>query len=253
MTRTLIELRTLARERADMTDSVFVSDAELNDYINDAIAELHDLLSAAYGSGYNQITIELTVPAPGGFGTDPGIAEFPITVTTGGIDRDVAAGLGRLVRVGAIFGNDNIVCHQFDVSTNRIDATPKSWDRETDIRYNLIYPYAGATKIGTAALEFFPVPTVDQTVQIRYILAAPVLAADSDVFGLGFDTFVVVAAAIKCLAKQQDDTRTLERELGRQRERIGNLAPPKDIGQTYTLLRNGYRRDGADYDWNGDW
>ena len=53
---TLLQLRTQARDRADMTNSLFIADAELNNYINSSIAELHDLLIGAYDSYYSILT-----------------------------------------------------------------------------------------------------------------------------------------------------------------------------------------------------
>ena len=49
MSITLAELRTQARNRADMESSEFVTDTELTDYINSSIAELHDILIQSYG------------------------------------------------------------------------------------------------------------------------------------------------------------------------------------------------------------
>ncbi len=52
MAITLTELKAESRQRADMENSNLVSDTELTTYINKSIAELHDLLSEAYGSEY---------------------------------------------------------------------------------------------------------------------------------------------------------------------------------------------------------
>ena len=48
MTITLAELKAQARERADMEGSCFVSDSQLTTFINNSIAELHDILIQAY-------------------------------------------------------------------------------------------------------------------------------------------------------------------------------------------------------------
>jgi hypothetical protein len=52
MSVTLLQLKDRSRQRADMENSEFVTDAELTIYINGSIAELHDLLVASYGSDY---------------------------------------------------------------------------------------------------------------------------------------------------------------------------------------------------------
>ena len=48
-TRTRLELRDEVRQRADMVYSDFVSDSEINRYINESISELYDMLIAAKG------------------------------------------------------------------------------------------------------------------------------------------------------------------------------------------------------------
>ncbi len=40
------------RQRADMEDNLFVSDVEVQTYINAGIAELHDMLIQTYGQDY---------------------------------------------------------------------------------------------------------------------------------------------------------------------------------------------------------
>ncbi len=49
---TLAQLRTASRQRADMVNSTFISDPELNSYINASYYELYDLLVQKYGNDY---------------------------------------------------------------------------------------------------------------------------------------------------------------------------------------------------------
>ena len=50
--KTLGQLRTLCRERADMENSNFISDSELNSYINSSCAELYDLIVGQHDDYY---------------------------------------------------------------------------------------------------------------------------------------------------------------------------------------------------------
>lgn len=50
--RTLLELRDEVRQRADMENSQFVSDAELDRYINESISELYDLIIESAAQEY---------------------------------------------------------------------------------------------------------------------------------------------------------------------------------------------------------
>ena len=65
---TLIER---ARRRADMVGSKFVSDTEITDYINQALAELYDELIQAHGEDTFRKSADLTLD-------DNGEAALPI-------------------------------------------------------------------------------------------------------------------------------------------------------------------------------
>lgn len=60
-TRTLLELRTEARQRTEMEDSLFISDAELTRYINQSTAKLYGKLVRARGDQYYRAHADLTV------------------------------------------------------------------------------------------------------------------------------------------------------------------------------------------------
>ena len=57
---TLSELRTQARQRVDAVGNNFFTDAEINNYLNSALAELHDLLVTKYEDYYvNKLSFSL--------------------------------------------------------------------------------------------------------------------------------------------------------------------------------------------------
>ena len=68
---TLLELRTAARQRSDMVNSQFVSDAELNSYINQSAFEYYDLMVQKYSNDY-------FVAAPAQFNTDGASQVYPL-------------------------------------------------------------------------------------------------------------------------------------------------------------------------------
>jgi len=49
---TLSQLRTRCKQQADMENSTFISDTELNNYINESIEELRDILIKNFGEDY---------------------------------------------------------------------------------------------------------------------------------------------------------------------------------------------------------
>lgn len=59
-TYTRLELRTVIRQRADMVNSLFVTDAEFNTYIDQSYAWLYDLLVGAYGEDYFVSNVDFT-------------------------------------------------------------------------------------------------------------------------------------------------------------------------------------------------
>lgn len=56
MATTLLQLRTRARERADMVGSTFCSDSEINNWLNLGLAELYDMTVNAYEDYYTTST-----------------------------------------------------------------------------------------------------------------------------------------------------------------------------------------------------
>ena len=62
------------RQRADMENNFFVSDDEVQTYINAGIAELHDILIQTYGQDYYVKSKEFT--------TSSGVDSYPINDST---------------------------------------------------------------------------------------------------------------------------------------------------------------------------
>lgn len=62
-TRTLANLRADVRDRADMPNAGFISDATLNEYINESIATLYGMLVGARGQDYYEKSASFTTVA----------------------------------------------------------------------------------------------------------------------------------------------------------------------------------------------
>lgn len=58
---TLSDLRTQARVRADMVNSAFISDSELDGYLNEALLELYDLLVQKFDGDYYHTTSNISI------------------------------------------------------------------------------------------------------------------------------------------------------------------------------------------------
>lgn len=195
---TLSELRTRARERADMelasgqSDTThFITNAELNRYINASIKELHDLIVQAPDSSYFLTSTTVTGLAD--------TKEYALPATfykLAGVDRE--------------------------------DGTPvKKFNWEKRNKAGLRYRLRGGN------LRFDEVPPVGEVFTVWYHSKPTDLSADGDTYdGVnGWDEYVVVDAAIKMKSKQEDDVSSLMAEKTSLLSRVQTMAQDRDVGE----------------------
>jgi hypothetical protein len=202
-TMTLLQLRTAVRQRADMVNSQFVTDAELTSYINQSYFELYDVLIQKYGDNYY-------VADPAVFATDGQSMQFPLpdgTSTSFTNGRTNAANyqapaVYKLLGVDLELANQSqsfVTIRPFNFSDRNRYAVPnfQSFYGVTNLRYRLNGSYLWLT----------PIPAAGQNIQIWYAPRLTQLSADSDtVDGIsGWTEYIIVDAAIKCLAKEESD------------------------------------------------
>jgi hypothetical protein len=81
-------------------------------------------------------------------------------------------------------------------------------------------------------ISFLPIPQGSYSVTLNYVPTAPTLSDPDDYIDSinGWEAFIVIDAAIKCLIKAGEDAAipALEARLARQRERIRAMAPTRD-------------------------
>ena len=203
MSSTLATLRTRVRQRADMVDSDFISDSELLTYINESYAELYDLLVATYEDYYTE---ETSLSLSDGSGTIPLPADF---YKLRALDKDL--------------GGQWVTVYKFDF--NARNAQP------TGIRE----PYLRDTyyRIVRQDLKLAPEATADGSYRLWYIPEFTALSAESDTVDVpaGFDEYIVIDAAIKCLVKEESSTTALDNAKAAMMKRIENMAANRDAGQ----------------------
>lgn len=179
-TRTLGNLRADVRQRADLVSSQFVTDAEVNENINQSIAELYDLIVSIRGSDY----FEKVAP----------------TITT--------------------------------TSNVGLYALPPDFYQLIRVEANLsgfIVPLLAFTQAEHGVLSQYPVQS-GQSIIVKYVPLPLRLVSDADTFdGFGgWEEYVVVDAAMKCLEKEESDTGALALRLAKMTARIQNMAPNRD-------------------------
>lgn len=186
---TRAELRERIRQRANMENSQFVKDPELNGYINDSIARLYDLIINHRGEQYFENSQD-------------------ITIVRGTVSYDLPVDFYKVVTVEDSGG--------YPIDTfNRRDLLHKT----NILRYNISNnqlkinrsDYSGVIKLWYIPLA----PVLDDD-------------ADTTDFYNGWDRFVIVDSAIVCLNKEESDTSQLERELMTLERRIQNSSEKND-------------------------
>lgn len=198
-TVTLLSLRTQARERADMEDSDFISDSELNGYINSSIAALYELVVQATGEDYYVVSTE--------FNTVVGQETYDLP-------SDFFKAWGMDAKLD---NSDWCTLRKFNFrERNRYHDDSFSRRGVTGIRYRII----------GSSIYLTPVPDSAVPVRLWYVPAPTKLESDSDTFDgiAGWEEYVVVDAAIKMLNKEESDVTVLLRERDLLQRRIESSA-----------------------------
>lgn len=247
------EIRTKSKQRSDLVNSQFVTDAEWNGYINQSMYELYDLLVTTYDDYF--------LAPQASFVTNLGSAQqfYPIpdgilTFLDLNNNSFVAPPLYKLRGIDLAINtanNANVTVQKF----NFLD------------RNNYVYPNTASTIYGVFNLqyrlmgqqiEFIPAPANNQKITIWYIPRLKELLADTDITTIGFSgwlEYVIIRSAILALTKQEDPmAETLSGQLLDLRKRIEGAADNRDAGlpDTITNVRqNGYWGGGAPFGYSG--
>lgn len=204
-TRTLLQLRTEARQRADMeNDDSFITDTEATRFINQSIKRLYDLLLTNQGGDYYVASNTFS--------------------TVGGTDTyALPAGFYRLLGIDVNFGGPRPV-----------PLKPFMFHERNDYRYNTGWNYYEAVRyrILGSNIQFIPIPGGVFSVTLWYIPTFTDLVADGDLFDgfNGWEEWVVVDSAIKMQEKEENVQPELVARLAGLTAQIEALAEGRDHG-----------------------
>ena len=211
-------LMTQVRQRADMEGSTFVSDTEIRVWLNAALAELHDIMILCFEDYYvNTTTYSLPGTNPGTLPSDF-YKSLGVDFETGGVTYSIKPYSFQERNMynsnaGVVSGNLAALRYQIrDSSIHFIPATPPS---------------------GTVTLHY--VPECQQFRTGGEDDSATIGSKNKSV-AIGYQQYLVVAAAIKCLMKEESDVRMLLAEKGDLQKRIENVAPRKDAGEPHKIV-----------------
>jgi hypothetical protein len=213
------DLRTRARRRADMENSTFVTDAEVQDYLNSSIAELHDFMVKSYEDYF---VSEQTYNAP----IATGGANLPDDFYKAlGVDYD-SGGITSTLRAYS-FTERNV----YNTPYAAIDRLAEPMYKVEGSKIKLI---PNNSQSGTITLFYVPLPTQFSTTVTEIETIIP-----------GYEEYVVVATAIRMLMKEESDTRQLELEKNQLASRIIRALSPRDVSGSFAIrdVRKGRFRD----------
>lgn len=216
-TVTLSQLRTRCRERADMENSEFISDSELNSYINGSFAELYDLLVSKFEDYY---TTSTTFTIASG-NTESLPSDF---YKLRGVDFKIDA-------------NNWITVRKFNFAERNVLNNSLRRVGNRQLQYRIV----GST------LYIEPEDNAPGDYKLWYTPIYTPLSSDSDtVDGVnGWEEYIVIDAAIKMLAKEESSTTGLEREKAAMTRRIEAMAQNRDSGEPESITDTSFIGDKA--------
>lgn len=202
---TLANMRTEVRRRANIENSGFISDAEINALLNEGLNEVYDLLVAARAQEYRRSTQALTTVA--GTSSYALAADFYQLVS---VDINYGAGMTGSARPYA------------EYERNMFKWLP-GWQINSPVLYRL----QGSN------INFVPTPSAAYSINVNYYPAYVTLANDSDTFDgvSGWEAYGIWFAVAACQSKHKtmDPTFALGR-VAQLRDRIAGLAAERDAG-----------------------
>lgn len=210
----LAKIRARVRRRAGIQGEVTsFPDADLNDEINESLANLYDVIRKAFGSDFFRSSSTFTA--------------------TSGIDTySLPADLLTLVSVDAVVsGGLKLTVRRFmEAERNLYNAFP--W--VVPVLPGVYAPGIMYKLIGSN-IRFIPIPTSNITFTLNYVQTAPSLVNDTDTFdGVnGWEEFVALDAAIRILLQdgESDLIARLENRLQQVTQRVIDLARERDSGE----------------------
>lgn len=223
MAYTRAQLRALIRQRLGWPAAdTFIDDSQLNNHINDALAELYSLLATVYRPG------------------QWGVTQQAMTVLAGTYigNLDAFGDFGRLLKVSLPYANQYIPLQPGDRTVDVLNLNPTTWTP-----WNVRYYLSLADPINE--IHFSRPAATDTSVVVYYLRAAPMLAADGNTSWLGWDEYVVLDVMIKCRKAEEADASDLISDKAALQQRIRMQAEPLDMGRAATV------QDARVLDWSG--
>jgi len=244
----LSQIRLAAMQRADRVNSNFVTMTEWNQYINQSMFELYDLLITTYEDLYVATPVQFVsdgvtflCPLPNGSNTFINGINNNITFTPKPFYKLIGVDLALNNATNAY-----VTVNKFNFSDRNRFVYPNTASTIYGV-FNLQYRLLGNNQI-----EFIPTPSAGQAIRIWYIPRLTELLSDTDTTDIGISgwiEYVIVKAAYYALTKEESDTTSLVMQLAALQKRIEETASNRDAGMADTIsdVNNGNWANG----WTG--
>jgi hypothetical protein len=224
-------IRTRVRRRADMENSTFVSDVEIDQYTEAAFQELYGMAVSEWEDIY--------------------IAQVDFAVTSASDQLN----LGAMKKLRALrIKNDRFLS---PVSLREIESLDSSGGASRRGRPRL-YWLRGVitTNLGMSA-QLIPPPDGNYTITAYIVPATSLVDVAAIVNSMppmaGWDEYIVITGAIKCKDKEESDVSVLLQERGMLLENIRKTWQPVDTSEAARVVQLGERRSMfSPYDYIGD-
>lgn len=193
---TLAEIIEQVRRRADMENSEFVTDSEITDYINSSATELYDILVGKFEDYYT---------------LDP----VPFTINGGETSYTLPSNFYKLRGVDKVFGSGDFAALQkfnFNQRNRRNLSVQRPIVRNTSAQYRLMGNKLLITPADAAPGQY----------RLWYIPQFAKLVDPTDNLDVifGWEEYVIIDAAIKCLQKEESDVSVL---LSQKQDMLGRI------------------------------
>lgn len=224
MSITLGKVKQRGIARADLQGGKFISDDELTEYANAALAELFDVLVQSFEDHIDPKVYEVTTAA--------GTESYSLPSDLYKI---------RKVRIMNAAGYPRAWLTKGSIDDIGRDPASQGLSNAT-MRY---FP------LGTS-IYLSPIPAGGDVLEVWYIPRYEYLSDDSAAIHyavpVGWTEYVVLGIAMRCRAKEQTDASDLVRDIAQQLERIKAAAANRDVGEPDQVVDKSRRFDHSE-DW----
>lgn len=216
MATALSTLRTRARIRADAVANLFFTDSEIDQYLNVALGELHDMLVLKF-EDYYVSSVEFSLV------NDKSRYSF---------DEIGLNNLYKCLGVDVTDSGSTLRVHRFSFpERNRYNSSEGIVGRGGYADYQ--YQLQGD------ALSFIPSPNTTSTVKVWYVPSFSPLENDDDEINSSimsnWEEFAILSAVYKMKEKEELSTTVIERELAALRARVDQAASNRDAGEPFGI------------------